>query len=71
MNVTSLAAANSGAADGRLLRREINVARRLEGLKFRIGGLGGQVMEGLGVVPSRSRPADIYPALDAARSTRS
>jgi len=64
MNVTSLACGNSGAQMGGFFRREINSLADLEGLKFRIGGLGGQVMARLGVVPQQIAPGDIYPALE-------
>ena len=36
----------------------------MKGLKFRIAGLGGSVMQKLGVVPQQIAPADIYPALE-------
>ena len=34
------------------------------GLKFRIGGLGGQVLAKLGVVPQQIAAGDVYPALE-------
>jgi TRAP-type mannitol/chloroaromatic compound transport system substrate-binding protein len=34
------------------------------GLKFRVGGVAGQVLSRLGVVPQQLPPADIYPALE-------
>ncbi|WP_349371082.1 TRAP transporter substrate-binding protein DctP [Salinarimonas sp.] len=64
MNVTSLACGNSGAQMGGFFRKEINSVADLEGLKFRIGGIGGQVMSRLGVVPQQIAPGDIYPALE-------
>ena len=36
----------------------------LKGLKMRIGGLGGMVLEKLGAVPQQIPTADIYPALE-------
>src|SRR4029078_9528106 len=36
----------------------------LKGLKFRIGGFAGKVMEKLGVVPQQIAGGDIYPALE-------
>ena len=34
------------------------------GLKFRVGGVAGQVLSRLGVVPQQIPPGDIYPALE-------
>ncbi|WP_431272050.1 TRAP transporter substrate-binding protein [Dankookia sp. P2] len=36
----------------------------MKGLKSRIAGLGGSVMQKLGVVPQQIAPSDIYPALE-------
>ncbi len=36
----------------------------MRGLKFRIAGLGGSVMQKVGVVPQQIAPGDIYPALE-------
>ena len=41
----------------------------LKGLKFRVGGVAGQVLAKLGVVPQQIPPGDIYPALERPRST--
>ena len=62
-NATSLACGNSGTQMGGFFRKEINSVEDLNGLKFRIGGLGGQVLAKLGVVPQQIAPSDIYPAL--------
>lgn len=64
MNAISLACGNSGAQMGGFFRKEINSLADLEGLKFRIGGIGGQVMSRLGVVPQQIAPGDIYSALE-------
>jgi len=64
MGCTSLACGNSGAQMGGFFRKEINTVEDLDGLKFRIGGIGGQVLSRLGVVPQQIAPADIYPALE-------
>ena len=42
----------------------VNSVKDLKGLKFRIGGFGGKVMERLGVVPQNIPGGDIYPALE-------
>jgi TRAP-type mannitol/chloroaromatic compound transport system substrate-binding protein len=45
-------------------RKEIKTAQDLRGLKMRIGGFAGKVMEKLGVVPQQIAGGDIYPALE-------
>jgi TRAP-type mannitol/chloroaromatic compound transport system substrate-binding protein len=49
---------------GGWFRTEIKTVDDLKGLKFRVGGVAGQVLSRLGVVPQRLPPADIYPALE-------
>ena len=49
---------------GGWFRKEIKTAADLNGLKFRIGGFAGQVMQKLGVVPQQIPGGDIYPALE-------
>ena len=63
-NCISLVCGNSGAQMGGFFRKEINTVDDLKGLKFRIGGLGGQVLAKLGVVPQQIAPGDVYPALE-------
>jgi TRAP-type mannitol/chloroaromatic compound transport system substrate-binding protein len=45
-------------------RREINTVADLQGLKFRIAGFGGNILQKLGVVPQLIGGGDIYPALE-------
>src|SRR5262245_6542023 len=47
-NVTSLLAGNTGCQMGGWFRKEINSVEDLQGLKFRIGGFAGRVMQKLG-----------------------
>ncbi|WP_342358411.1 TRAP transporter substrate-binding protein DctP [Terrarubrum flagellatum] len=63
-NAIGFAAGNSGTQMGGFFRKEINSVDDLKGLKFRIGGFGGQVLAKLGVVPQNIAPADLYPALE-------
>ncbi|MCZ8261075.1 MAG: TRAP transporter substrate-binding protein DctP [Beijerinckiaceae bacterium] len=63
-NAISFAAGNSGTQMGGWFRKEINTLDDLKGLKFRIGGTGGQILGRMGVVPQQIAPADIYPALE-------
>jgi hypothetical protein len=63
-NVTSFLAGNTGCQMGGWFRKEINTVDDLKGLKFRIGGLAGRVLQKLGVVPQQLAGGDIYPALE-------
>ena len=63
-NVTSLLAGNTGCQMGGWFRKEINTVDDLKGLKMRIGGFAGKVMQKLGVVPQQLAGGDIYPALE-------
>jgi TRAP-type mannitol/chloroaromatic compound transport system substrate-binding protein len=49
---------------GGWFRKEIKTVADLQGLKFRIAGIAGQVMAKLGVVPQQISGGDIYPALE-------
>jgi len=57
-------AGNTGAQMGGWYRKEIRSAEDLKGLKMRIGGLGGQVLAKLGVVPQQIAGGEIYQALE-------
>ena len=49
---------------GGWFRKEINTVDDLKGLKFRIGGFAGRVLQKLGAVPQQIAGGDIYPALE-------
>jgi TRAP-type mannitol/chloroaromatic compound transport system substrate-binding protein len=55
---------NTGTQMGGWFRKEINTVADLKGLKFRVGGFAGKVLESLGVVPQQLAGGDIYPALE-------
>jgi len=55
---------NTGVQMGGWFRKEINTVADLKGLKMRIGGFAGKVVEKLGVVPQQIAGGDIYPALE-------
>ncbi|MEI5681157.1 TRAP transporter substrate-binding protein [Mesorhizobium sp. CGMCC 1.15528] len=55
---------NTGVQMGGWFRKEINSVEDLKGLKFRVGGFAGKVLEKLGVVPQQLAGGDIYPALE-------
>lgn len=60
----SFAGGNTGAQMGGWFRKEIKSVEDLKGLKFRISGLGGQVLMRMGVVPQQLGIGDIYPSLE-------
>ena len=55
---------NTGVQMGGWWRKEIKSLDDLQGVKMRIGGMGGKVMEALGVVPQQIPGGEIYPALE-------
>ena len=59
---------NTGCQMGGWFRKEIKAVADLSGLKFRIGGIAGQVLQKLGVVPQQIAGGDIYPALEKGTS---
>ncbi|MBM3358674.1 MAG: ABC transporter substrate-binding protein [Betaproteobacteria bacterium] len=63
-NCIQFVAGNTGAQMGGWYRKEIKSVADLKGLKMRIGGLGGQVLAKLGVVPQQIAGGEIYQALE-------
>jgi len=63
-NIYSLPAGNTACQMGGWFRKEIKTVDDLKGLKFRIGGFAGQVLQKLGVVPQQIAGGEIYPALE-------
>jgi len=63
-NTVGLVVGQSGTQMGGFFRKELQGPADLNGLKFRIGGLGGQVLAKLGVVPQQIAGGDVYPALE-------
>ena len=63
-NIHNIPCGNTGTQMGGWFRKEIKSMADMQGLKFRVGGLAGQVLAKLGVVPQQIPPADIYPALE-------
>jgi TRAP-type mannitol/chloroaromatic compound transport system substrate-binding protein len=60
----AIPAGNTGCQMGGWFRKEIKSVADLKGLKFRIGGMAGLVVDKLGVVPQMIGGPDIYPALE-------
>jgi len=63
-NLRSIPSGNTGAQMGGWYRKEITSLADLRGLKLRIAGLGGTILQRLGVVPQQIAGGDIYPALE-------
>ena len=63
-NITQFPAGQTGAQMGGWFRKEIKTVQDLNGLKFRIAGIAGQILAKLGVVPQQIAGGDIYPALE-------
>ncbi len=63
-NIYNVPCGNTGAQMGGWFRKEIKTVNDFKGLKFRIGGFAGKVIEKLGGVPQLIPGGDIYPALE-------
>ncbi len=63
-NIVAFPGGNTGVQMGGWFRKEINTVTDMQGLKMRVGGFAGKVMERLGVVPQQIAGGDIYPALE-------
>ncbi len=55
---------NTGTQKGGWFRKEIKATADLNGLKMRVGGITGRVLQRLGAVPQQLAGGDIYPALE-------
>ncbi|TNC52778.1 twin-arginine translocation signal domain-containing protein [Rubellimicrobium rubrum] len=60
----ALPGGNTGVQMGGWFRNEINTVADLQGLKMRVGGFAGSILERLGVVPQQIAGGDIYSALE-------
>lgn len=63
-NIVNFPCGNTGTQMAGWYRKEIKSVADLKGLKMRIAGLAGQILERLGVVPQQIGGSDIYPALE-------
>ncbi|CUA95020.1 TRAP transporter substrate-binding protein [Thiomonas bhubaneswarensis] len=63
-NIISFPMGNTGAQMGGWFRKPIKSLADMKGLKMRIGGFAGKVMERIGVVPQNIPGGDIYPSLE-------
>jgi TRAP-type mannitol/chloroaromatic compound transport system substrate-binding protein len=62
--LVSFPCGNTGVQMGGWFRRPVETLRDLQGLRMRIPGLGGQVMDALGATVQVLAGGDIYPALE-------
>ncbi len=63
-NMVNFPAGNTGAQMGGFFRKEIKSLADIKGLKFRIGGFGGKVIERIGAVAQNIPGGEIYQALE-------
>ena len=63
-NIVNFPGGNTGAQMGGWYRKEIKSLADMKGMKMRIGGFGGKVLERIGGVPQNIPGGDIYPALE-------
>lgn len=59
-----LPSGGTGTQMGGWFRKEIRSKADLNGLKMRIGGLAGNLLQRLGIVPTQIAPGDIYTSLE-------
>ena len=63
-NIVNFPGGNTGAQMGGFFRKEIKSLADIKGLKFRIGGFGGRVIERIGAVAQNIPGGEIYQALE-------
>jgi TRAP-type mannitol/chloroaromatic compound transport system substrate-binding protein len=63
-NIINFPGGNTGAQMGGWFRKEVKSLKDMKGLKFRIGGFGGKVIERIGGVPQNIPGGEIYQALE-------
>ena len=63
-NIVNFPGGNTGAQMGGWFRKEIKTVADVKGLKFRIGGFAGRIVERMGGVPQNIPGGEIYQALE-------
>jgi len=63
-NIISFPGGNTGSQMGGWYRKEIKTLADLKGMKMRIGGFGGKVLERIGGVPQNIPAGEIYQSLE-------
>jgi TRAP-type mannitol/chloroaromatic compound transport system substrate-binding protein len=64
VGVVNFPMGNTGSQMGGWYRKEVKSVADLKGLKFRVGGFGGKVLERVGAVPQNIPGGEIYQALE-------
>jgi TRAP-type mannitol/chloroaromatic compound transport system substrate-binding protein len=64
VNIVNFPMGNTGAQMGGWFRKQITSVADWKGLKMRIGGFGGKIIERLGAVPQNIPGGEIYQALE-------
>lgn len=64
-DIKPLMAGNTGGSMGGWFKREIKTLEDMKGLKYRMPGLGGEVVNRLGATPVLLAPSEILPALQS------
>ncbi|MBA5639585.1 TRAP transporter substrate-binding protein [Duganella sp. LX20W] len=62
--IVNFMAGNTGTQMGGFYRKEIRSVADMKGLKMRVAGFAGRVMERMGVVPQQIPAGDLYAALE-------
>jgi TRAP-type mannitol/chloroaromatic compound transport system substrate-binding protein len=63
-NIVNFPMGNTGAQMGGFFRKPIKSIADMKGLKFRVGGFGGKIIERIGGVPQNIPGGEIYQALE-------
>ncbi|MEG0414051.1 MAG: TRAP transporter substrate-binding protein DctP [Comamonas sp.] len=63
-NIINLPGGNTGAQMGGWFRKEVKTTEDIKGLKFRVGGFAGKVLEKMGAVPQNIPAGEIYQSLE-------
>ncbi len=63
-NIVNFPGGNTGSQMGGWFRKEIKNVADIKGLKMRIGGFGGKILERLGAVPQNIPGGEIYQSLE-------
>jgi TRAP-type mannitol/chloroaromatic compound transport system substrate-binding protein len=63
-NIVNFPGGNTGAQMGGWFRKEIKSVADVKGLKFRVGGFAGKIIERMGGVPQNIPGGEIYQALE-------
>ena len=63
-NIINFPGGNTGAQMGGWFRKEIKSTKDIKGLKFRIAGLAGKIIERMGGVPQNLPGGEVYTALE-------